>query len=96
MELSAVRQQLESEFTFPLDRERLLERAGDVELEGVPAETETIGAVLERTDEQSFVSAKALSETLVGTVDGAYVGRKYYDDRSGEEPIAQERTVHSL
>ena len=104
MEVSRLRSALEAEFAFPVDRETLVQRAGDVELDGVAAESETLAEVLERTDERRFDSSQALYETLVGSVPDGYVGRKYYDDRSGTSPDewrgavpgSRDRTVRSL
>jgi len=104
MEVTRLRSALEAEFAFPVDRETLVQRAGDVEIDGVAAESETLAAVLELTDERTFASSQALSETLVGSVPEGYVGRKYYDDRSGTSPDAwrgsapgsRDRTVRSL
>ena len=104
MEVTRLRSALEEEFSFPVDRETLVHRAGEVDLDGVAPESETVATVLERTDERTFASSQALYETLVGSVSDGYVGRKYYDDRSGTSPDvrrgpspgSRERSVRSL
>ena len=93
MEVSRLRSALDAEFTFPVHRKTLLESVGNVELDGVAAESETVATVLERTDERTFASSQALYETLVGSVPDGYVGRKYYDDRSGASPDVRRRTA---
>ena len=96
MDVSAVRSHLAAECTFPVDRETVLDRVGDVDLDGVASEQETVATVLERTDVEIFHSARAVAVTLQGSVGAAYVGRKRYDDRNGESQGPDDRTVHSF
>lgn len=81
MRLSNARDRFVGEFTFPVDRERVIETLGDVEIEGLTNDPETVGDVLERTDADAFHSADDLYDTIIGSISSEYVGRRFYDDR---------------
>lgn len=87
MRLSTARDRFVSEFTFPVTREEVIEQLGDVEIEGPTNNPETVGEVLERTDEQSFPSPDALYDTIIASVGTQYVGRRFYDDRGSNVGI---------
>lgn len=79
---------LETAISYPVDRETAIERVGDVELECPDrTKTTTIAAGLNRTNEEIFSSTDELYHAILGSVDDAYIGRKYYDDR-GTNPHA--------
>lgn len=96
MDFSEVRTHLVRECQFPIDHDTLVERVGDVALDAPTAEAETLATVLERTDETTYRSVDDVHATLVGTVGDAYVGRKFYDDRSGARPDLVERASLSV
>ncbi|SHH24166.1 DUF5789 family protein [Halobaculum gomorrense] len=81
MQLSEAREAFDDRLSFPVDRETVDDRVGDVRLEAPNGEDTTVGAVLERTETTEFASPGELHDTVAGLVDDAFVGRKRYDDR---------------
>jgi hypothetical protein len=96
MDFHDVRDHLDEEFEFPVDHAPLVEEVGGMELDAPAAESETVRTVLNRTDKRAYRSAGEVHEILLGTVSDAYIGRKYYDDRSGSRPSSQNRSVLSF
>ncbi|UIO99169.1 hypothetical protein Hbl1158_11575 [Halobaculum sp. CBA1158] len=84
MRLSELRAEFSRQLSFPTDRETAVERVGDVTLEAPNGDDTTVAAVLARAETAEFDSAKELHDTLVGLVDDAFIGRKFYDDRGGQ------------
>lgn len=87
MRLSNARDRFVSEFTFPVERESVLETLGDVEIDGPTNEPETVGEILERTDMDSFHSADELYDSIIGSIGSDYVGRRFYDDRGSNTAL---------
>ena len=81
MRLSNARDRFVSEFTFPVEREAVLETLGNVEIEGLTDDPETVSDVLDRTNSEEFHSADDLYDTIIGSIGSDYVGRRFYDDR---------------
>lgn len=96
MDFHEVRDHLDQEFEFPVDHAVIVEEVGDTELDGSPAELETVETVLNRTEKTTYESAEGVHDILIGTVADGYIGRKYYDDRSGSGQSTQARSVQSL
>ena len=75
MLLSELADYLEAEFTYPVELDEVVERAGDVPIGEAGAEDpETIGSALDSLGPDSFDSADALFKTIYGNVG---------DDRGG-------------
>jgi hypothetical protein len=72
---------MDEEFTYPIDQSSVVAALGDVSLEAPTGQTETIQAVLDRSDVTRFESTDQLFETVLGNVGDEFVGRKFYDDR---------------
>lgn len=88
MRISDLPTRFETGLTFPLARSTLIEQAGDLEIEAPDRDDSvTLASVIERCDDTTFSSASVLYDTIVGNLDDAYIGRKFYDDRGGN-PIA--------
>lgn len=87
MRLSNARDRFVSEFTFPVERDAVLETMGDVEIDGPTDDPETVGEVLERTNATSFHSADELYDTIIGSIGSDYVGRRFYDDRGSNTAL---------
>jgi len=87
MRLSNARDRFVSEFTFPVERSRVLETMGDVEIEGPTDDPETIDEILDRTDIESFGSADELYDSIIGSIGSGYVGRRFYDDRGSNTAL---------
>lgn len=96
MDFHEVRDLLDQEFDFPVDHAVLVEQIGEIELDGSSAELETVETVLNRTRLGSYESAGDVHDLLVGTVTDGYIGRKYYDDRSGSHLSDRDRQELSL
>lgn len=84
MLLSELPDYLEAEFTYPVELETVVERAGDVRIGDADTDDpETIRSALASLGPDSFDSADALYKTIYGNVGDDFIGRKYYDDRGG-------------
>lgn len=91
MLLSELPDHLETALTYPVELDTVLEREGHVEIEAPDAsDSETIRAVLEPLNRDSFESPRDLFNTIYGNVSEEYIGRKFYDDR-GSNPMAADR-----
>lgn len=87
MRVKDLPERFEAEFTFPLTIETLLEQAGDLEIEAPDrVDSVTLSSVIERCDVSQFNSPDDLYYSVVGNLDDAFIGRKYYDDR-GMNPV---------
>lgn len=86
MRYSDTLQLFEQAFEFPAGHDTVVDRLGDVELTSPDGETTTVEDVLERTDETTYRSPDGLYTSLVRNLEDGFVGRKYYDDRSGTGP----------
>jgi len=87
MRLSDARDRFVSEFRFPVEREAVLETLGDVEIEGLADDPETVGEVLNRAGDDEFRSADELYDAIIGSIGSGYVGRRFYDDRGSNAGI---------
>lgn len=75
---------LEDEFTYPVDQNRVIEAVGSTEVEAPDArETETIATIIGSVGQERYETADELYATVIGNVSDEYIGRKFYDDRSG-------------
>lgn len=91
MRLPETREAFAERLTFPIDRETVIERVGDVTLQAPNGEDTTVAAVLDRSDETTYESAEELHDTLFGLVGDAFIGRKYYDDRGDQTGISTDQ-----
>lgn len=96
MDFHDVRDHLDQQFEFPVDHAVLVEQVGDVELDGSSTDPETVETVLGRTEKSSYGSAEDVHDLLIGTVTDEYIGRKFYDDRSGSGDSTGDRSIQSL
>lgn len=96
MDFSEVRESLDQEYDFPVAHGVVLDGIGDVELDAPTAGAETVATALSRTERTTYLSASDVVTTLKGTVGAAYVGRRYYDDRSGARATPADRRVRSV
>lgn len=71
-----------TEFGFPMSIERLIDEVGEWTLEAPNGTSESIGDALSRSGGTTVHSADEAFDILTGAVSDAYVGRKFYDDRS--------------
>jgi hypothetical protein len=83
----------ESEFDYPIDRERIIETAGDTEIRAPTGRSTSIGDILERADTRTFESPRELHETLLTHLGDQYIGRKFYDDRGTNVGRTTARTI---
>lgn len=91
MLLSELPAYLETELSYPVELETVIEQAGTVEIEAPDAgDSETIASVLEPLASSSFESPADLYLTIYGSVGDDYIGRKFYDDR-GSNPMEARR-----
>jgi hypothetical protein len=81
MQLSDLRDRLDEQLTYPIDQSSVVAALGDEPLEAPTGQTETLQAVLDRSDATRFESTDQLYETVLGNVGDEFVGRKFYDDR---------------
>lgn len=97
MKLSSLSSYLAQEFTYPVDLSAVLEEAGDIEVEAPNSiDSQTIRTILTPLGTESFESADVLYDTIFGNVSDEYIGRKYYDDRGGNQLEAHPGPVDEL
>ncbi|MEF8853115.1 MAG: hypothetical protein V5A28_11985 [Haloarculaceae archaeon] len=76
-------------YSYPIDRETVIETMGETTIESPNGSGETVAETLERCGTDTFRSAQELNDAFIGTLPDEYIGRKYYDDRGdnpGDEP----------
>lgn len=84
MKISNMLASLEDELTFPIDQDSVIRQIGAVEIDAPDAqETETISTIIGPVGQETYGSADELFTTIIGNVNDEYIGRKFYDDRSG-------------
>jgi hypothetical protein len=71
---------------YPVEAATLQEQLGDVEIEAPTGDTETVAAVLARSNVRTYESSADAYTAMVGNLDESFIGRKYYDDRGGSLP----------
>lgn len=71
-----------AELEFPMDVERLIDEVGAQLIEAPNGTSESIGEILKRGDMTPVDSVDDAYTRLLGNVSDAYIGRKFYDDRS--------------
>jgi len=72
-------------YSYPTDRQTVIETMGETRIESPNGPGETIAETLERSGSEEFRSAQELTDVFMGTLSDQYIGRKYYDDR-GDNP----------
>lgn len=85
MRYSETLQLFEQAFDFPADQRTVDEQLGDVELTAPTGDVVSVRDVLERTSETTYDSPEGLYTSLIGNLEDGFIGRKYYDDRSGTQ-----------
>lgn len=80
-------------FNYPIDRDEIIERAGDTDIEAPTGSPDSIATILERTDTRTFRSARELHEAILGNLGEQYIGRKGYDDRGTSFDRTPEETI---
>lgn len=84
MKMSNVLASLEDELTFPIDQDAVIRQIGAVEVDAPDAQgTETVATIIGPVGQERYASAEELFMTIIGNVNDEYIGRKFYDDRSG-------------
>jgi hypothetical protein len=82
----------ETEFSYPITREEIVDAIGDTTVQAPRGPSESVAEVLERTETPTFQSPQDLRETFFANLCDQYVGRKFYDDRGrtvvGDETAA--------
>jgi len=75
---------LESELTYSLSHDSVLDRVGSVEIDAPDSDaTEQISDIIGAVGQESYASPQELYETIIGNVGDEFIGRKFYDDRGG-------------
>jgi hypothetical protein len=75
-------------YSYPIDRETIIETMGETRIESPNGPGETIAETLERSGREEFRSAQELTNAFLGTLSDEYIGRKYYDDRGDNQGMA--------
>ncbi|UWG49033.1 Uncharacterized protein HSRCO_2777 [Halanaeroarchaeum sp. HSR-CO] len=93
MTLNQTTDLLESQ-SYPLTADELTDRHGDHELT-LPNGDESLGAVIERSGEESFESAFEAQQAVYASLTSKAIGRKGYSDRDptpmgvyGPDPVS--------
>lgn len=86
MQLSSLQSYLAQEFTYPVGRDAVLAKVGSIEIDAPNStDSQTIHTILAPLGPETFESSDVLFETIYGSVNDEYIGRKYYDDRGGNQ-----------
>lgn len=86
MLLSELTAYLDREFSYPVALDTVLEDAGALEIEGPnTTDSQTLASILEPLGADSFESGDALFDTIYGNLSDDFIGRKFYDDRGGNQ-----------
>ena len=80
--------QLDEE-AYPLERETLLDRYGERELE-LPDGTIRLADVLDIADSDQFSDADEVRQTVVNFIGDEAIGREGYTDRGAQSPTEEE------
>lgn len=82
MRVEEISSYVDEELTYPIERDAVIERIGEVEVAAPDeADTETIATILGSLGPETYSSADELYNTIIGNVGEEHIGRKYYDDR---------------
>jgi len=73
--------QFETELSYPVDRQTVIETVGDRSVESPDGGEESVASILERTEETTFYSSQDLFETFRANLGDQHIGEKFYDDR---------------
>ena len=93
VEFGPLADELEDE-EYPFDKEALLERYGDRELE-LEGDTTTLQEVLEAQGETTYESVDDVRRSVIGMVSDEAIGRDNYSDR-GSSTDTEEDTEQSV
>jgi hypothetical protein len=85
MRLTDTTDAFERTYSYPVDRQTVVETMGDTTIEAPSGDGETIAETLDRAGVERFDSPTQLRDTLMCFLPEQYIGRKYYDDR-GDNP----------
>ena len=77
--------EFERTYSYPVDRETIIETMGDRRIESPTGDGETVAETLERAGRAEFTSPGELRDAFLSCLPEQYIGRKYYDDR-GDNP----------
>ncbi|MFB6151378.1 MAG: hypothetical protein ABEJ40_06190 [Haloarculaceae archaeon] len=71
----------EQTYSYPVERETVIETLGERTIEAPNGSGETIAEIMARTETETYASPRDLFEEFFGHLGDEYIGRKYYDDR---------------
>ena len=91
-----IQQLCNREFDFPVDHDTLIDVFGETELTPPTGEPTTIETVLGNVNEQTYHSIEDIYQTILGSLDESFVGRKFYDDRGGVWDLEQQDRIYSF
>jgi len=82
MNLKQLHDDLQDEFEYPVDHATVLAQIGDAPVDAPDdSDSETINEILASDSDKTYETVEDLVESIYGTLDDSYIGRKYYDDR---------------
>jgi hypothetical protein len=102
IELIELRRTLVDDFEYPISTANVLQQAGQERIEAPDkSDSETLIDILEPIGEETFGSPEELFEEILGNLDEAYIGRKFYDDRGTniqeiDYPLPHDELDHSF
>ncbi|PSQ04271.1 hypothetical protein BRC92_04645 [Halobacteriales archaeon QS_4_69_31] len=71
----------EQTYSYPVDRETVIETMGDRTVESPHGTNETIAEILTRAETETYETSRDLCDVFAGHLSDQYIGRKFYDDR---------------
>lgn len=91
LEHSELKQAIDQSVEFPITHENLIEQMGGMELIAPTGDTVPLSKILTRTGEPTYRSPDMVYTSIIGNLDDRFIGRKYYDDRSGTHTLPDPR-----
>jgi hypothetical protein len=82
-----------TKFNYPVDREEIIEAAGDTDIRAPTGPSDSLATVLERTETRTFQSPRELHEAILANLGEQYIGRKHYDDRGTNVDRIPDETI---
>lgn len=86
MRITETQQLFNRSYDYPMDAAAVADEFGDVEIEAPTGDTTTVEAVLARSNVTTYQSPDDVYVAMLGNLDDAFIGRKYYDDRGDNQP----------
>jgi len=73
--------EFERAYSYPIDRQTVIETMGEQTIESPNGGGKTIAEIMDHAESETYDSPRALYEEFLSCLGDQYIGRKFYDDR---------------